>query len=176
MDLYLKVFLRLASIDDLSQLKFIYKKIVDNMNSNKLEIWDEIYTCEFLKEHIENNRLYVLVKNNEIIGAFALCDSNAGEEYIKWENKHAKALYIDRFGINVNYLKKGMGSVMLKKAIALANHKKAKYLRLFVVDENEPAINLYIKNGFKKAEGIYDEVIDDDFILHEYGFEIETTM
>jgi len=144
MELYLKVFLRLASIDDLSQLKFIYKKIVDNMNSNNLEIWDDIYPCEFLKEDIENNRLYVLVKNNEIIGAFALCDSNAGEEYIKWENKHAKALYIDRFGINVNYLKKEMGSVMLKKAIALANHKKAKYFAQKIL------MNTYLESIYLK--------------------------
>ena len=170
------MFLRLANIDDLSKLKSIYKKIVDNMNSNNLKIWDEIYPCEFLKDDIEENRLYVLVENNEIIGAFALCDLNAGEEYIEWENKHAKALYIDRFGINVNYLRSGMGSVMLNKAVSIANDKKAKYLRLFVVDENEPAIKLYIKNGFKKADGIYDEVIYDDFILHEYGFEIETTL
>ena len=170
------MFLRLANIDDLSQLKSIYEKIVENMNSNNLHIWDEIYPCEFLKDDIEKNRLYVLEKNDEIIGAFALCDSNAGEEYIEWENKPAKALYMDRFGVNVNYLRKGIGSVMLNKAIALANHKNAEYLRLFVVDENEPAINLYIKNGFKKADGIYDEVIDDDFILHEYGFEIETAI
>ncbi|MFR1906067.1 MAG: hypothetical protein ACLS28_10225 [Clostridium neonatale] len=39
------------------------------MNSNNLEIWDDIYPCEFLKADIENNRLYILVKNNEIIGA-----------------------------------------------------------------------------------------------------------
>ena len=32
-------------------------------------------------------------------------------------------------------------------------------------------INLYVKNGFKKADGVYDEVIDDDLVLHEFGFE-----
>lgn len=169
------MFLRLANTDDLLQLKSIYKKIVDNMNKNNLQIWDEIYPCEFLSDDIEKSRLYVLAENNEIIGAFALSDSNDGEKFIEWENKNAKALYIDRFGVNVHYLRKGMGSVMLNKAVALANDKNAEYLRLFVVDKNEPAINLYIKNGFKKADGIYDEIIDDDLILHEYGFEIETT-
>ena len=39
------------------------------------------------------------------------------------------------------------------------------------MDINQPAINLYIKNGFKRAEGIYDEIIDDNLTLHEYGFE-----
>lgn len=62
---------------------------------------------------------------------------------------------------------------MLKHAITLTKEKNAKYLRLFVVDTNKPAINLYIKNGFKKVDGIYEQRIDDDFILREYGFEIE---
>ena len=60
---------------------------------------------------------------------------------------------------------------MLNEAIAIARYKGAKYLRLFVVDINQPAINLYIKNGFKRAEGIYDEIIDHNLTLHEYGFE-----
>lgn len=47
------------------------------------------------------------------------------------------------------------------------------YLRLFAIDINKPAIRLYVKNGFKKAEGIYDEVFDDGFVLHEYGYEIK---
>ena len=37
----------------------------------------------------------------------------------------------------------------------------AEYLRLFVVDENYPAINLYKKTGFEKVDGIYDEVIKE---------------
>ena len=44
---------------------------------------------------------------------------------------------------------------------------------LFVVDVNEPAINLYRKNGFTKASGVYEEVFDDGFMLREYGYEIE---
>lgn len=39
------------------------------------------------------------------------------------------------------------------------------------MDINVPAIHLYIKNGFIRANGIYDEVIDKDLVLHEYGFE-----
>ncbi|EFC99841.1 hypothetical protein CLOSTHATH_01950 [Hungatella hathewayi DSM 13479] len=43
------------------------------------------------------------------------------------------------------------------------------------MDINKPAIHLYMKNGFEQADGIYDEVIDDDLVLHEYGFEIKTS-
>ncbi|WP_367565891.1 GNAT family N-acetyltransferase [Lacrimispora sp.] len=123
---------------------------------------------------MEKSRLYVLRKNDEIISAFALCNSNAGSDCIKWHSENARALYIDRFGVNVNYLRKGIGSIVLNKAIALARGLGAEYLRLFVVDINEPAIKLYIKNGFEKVDGIYDEIIDENLILHEFGFKIKT--
>ena len=52
---------------------------------------------------------------------------------------------------------------------------------LYCAEQSECAKNIpwpladkvYIKNGFKKVDGIYEERIDDDLILREYGFEIE---
>lgn len=35
--------LRLAIIEDLPQIKGMYKEIIENMNSNNIYIWDEIY-------------------------------------------------------------------------------------------------------------------------------------
>jgi hypothetical protein len=34
-------------------------------------------------------------------------------------------------------------------------------------------MNLYLKNGFRQVDGVYEEKIDDDIILREFGFEIE---
>lgn len=167
---------RLANVDDLPQLKVIYRDIILNMNKENIHIWDEIYPCEFFYDDIANNCLYILVEDKEIISAFALYDSSTGAECVKWENGQKKALYIDHFGVNINYLRKGIGGIMLQKAKMIAKEKGIEYLRLFVVDINKPAINLYIKNGFQKADGIYDEIIGDDIILHEVGFEIETSI
>ena len=165
---------RLADINDLPKLKAVYRDIIDNMNRSNIQIWDEMYPCEFFRDDIENNRLYILVEDiDDIVAAFALCESNAGESYVKWGNTHEKALYIDRFGVNVDYSRRGIGSIMLNHAITLTKRNKAKYLRLFVVDINKPAINVYLKNGFKQVFGIYEEKIDDNIILREYGFEIE---
>lgn len=166
--------LRLADLSDLPELKLVYQKIISNMNKENIQIWDEIYPCSFFEEDIKKRRLYVLTENGEIASAFALCSSNSGTDYINWKDKADKALYIDRFGVNVNYLRRGVGSMMLKKAAELAKEEGANCLRLFVVDINKPAINLYIKNGFEKADGIYDEIIDDDLVLHQFGFEIRT--
>lgn len=164
--------LKLAAKNDLQNLKAMYEKIIDNMNKNNIEIWDEIYPCEFLQDDIENKGLYILTEGDDIVAAFALCESNNGENHLKWKNSKAKALYIDRLGVNVNYLRQGIGGIIIKNAIEIAKQKNAEYLRLFVVDINKPAINLYLKNGFKQVDGIYEEKIDD-FVLREYGFEIE---
>ena len=164
---------RLAAIDDLQQIKIVYKEIIKSMDDNQIQIWDDIYPCDFFEEDIKNNRLYILMNNNEIVSAFVLCDKNAGEKSVEWKCDCCKALYLDRFGVNVNYLRKGIGSLMLRKAKETAKKLGDEYLRLFVVDINEPAIGLYIKNGFTRVSGIYDEVIDDDLILHEYGYELE---
>jgi ribosomal protein S18 acetylase RimI-like enzyme len=163
---------RLAVMQDLPQLKVVYKDIIQNMNDNQIEIWDNIYPCEFFEEDIKNEQLYVLYDNNEIVSAFVLCSTNSGKKPVNWKDNAGKALYIDRLGVNVNYSRKGIGSYMLTKAREKAKTLGAEYLRLFVVDINEPAICLYTKNGFTKASGFYDEVIDDELVLHEYGYEI----
>jgi len=164
---------RLADKADLPQLKAVYGKIIYNMNKNNIQIWDEIYPCEIFPNDVENGCLYVMTENDEIVSAFALYSSNAGKDYVEWENKQSKALYMDRFGVNVNYLRNGAGSKALGFAVEIAKEKGAEYLRLFVVDINKAAINFYIKNGFERAQGIYEERIDDDLILHEFGFELK---
>ena len=161
----------MAVMQDLSQIKSIYKNIIEKMNREQIQIWDDIYPCEFFEEDIRNNRLYLLHDNGVIVSAFVMCDTNSGEESIEWYDNQCRALYLDRLGVNVNYSRKGIGSLMLERAKETAKNLGAEYLRLFVVDINEPAIRLYIRNGFIKRNGVYDEVIDDDLILHEYGFE-----
>lgn len=126
-----------------------------------------------MTKDIKNNQLYVLLNNGEIVSAFVLSNTNLGEDAVKWNDNHAEAIYIDRLGVNIKYSKKGIGSLMLDKAKEIAKTLDAKYLRLFVVDRNIPAIQLYIKNGFVKVDGVYDEVFDDGFVLHEYGYEIK---
>ena len=163
---------RLAVMQDLTQIKSVYEDIIKKMNREQIQVWDDIYPCEFFAEDIRNNRLYVLLDNDKVVSAFVLCDANSGEKTIEWQDNQCRALYLDRLGVNVNYSRMGIGSLMLEKAKETAKKLGADYLRLFVVDINEPAIRLYIKNGFIRGNGVYDEVIDDDLILHEYGFEV----
>ena len=165
--------LRQAVMQDLPQLKDMYKQIIKDMNEQNIHIWDDIYPCEFFEEDIKNNQLYTLLNNEEIVSAFVLSNTNLGETAVEWNDKNAKAVYIDRLGVNVKYSRKGIGSLMLDKAKEIAKTLDAEYLRLFVVDINIPAIQLYTKKRFVKVNGVYNEVFDDGFVLHEYGYEIK---
>ena len=163
--------LRLANKQDLPQLKTMYKDIVENMNKNKITIWDDVYPSIFFERDILNKQLYVLEDDSVIVSAFCLCDDNI--DSIQWKEPAAKALYIQRLGVNVLYMQKGIGSKTLDEAKEIARKLNYNYLRLLVVDFNYPAINLYLKNGFVKKEGVHSEVIDEETILYEHGYEIE---
>lgn len=162
---------RIATLNDLQKLKVMYCAIVKNMYANNLKIWDDVYPVDFLENDIINEQLYVLVDENEVVAAFALCDKALGSDCVQWANPKGKALYLDRLGVNVSYTGKGIASKMIDEAKTVARQKGCEYLRLFVVDENMPAVSFYEKNNFRKANGVYDEVIDDDLTLHEYGYE-----
>ncbi len=162
---------RQATLRDLERIRSVFERIIQHMNEQQIEIWDDVYPCEYFEEDIREGRLYGLFDGEVPVAAFALCDSNSGERAVQWRCVQGKALYLDRFGVNVDYARRGIGSRMLDRARETARALGAKNLRLFVVDVNRPAIRLYEKCGFERAAGVYDEVIDDDFVLREYGYE-----
>ncbi len=164
--------IRKADIRDLTFLKEMYQKLVENMIKHQIFIWDDVYPSEFLEEDIQNEQLYVLEDEAVIKAAFALCCSNDGEKYVEWPLSQKNAFYIDRFGVNVDCLRQGIGSIALQEAAVLSQSKGAEVLRLFVVDSNLPAIKLYEKNDFIRAQGIYEEKIDEDITFYEYGYEL----
>lgn len=163
---------RLATMDDLPRLKAMYYAIIDRMEQDGLNIWDAVYPCEYFAEDIQHGRLYVCLEQGELAAGFALCQTNGGQSAVTWQQPGATALYLDRLGVNVQYGRRGVGSAALALAMALARAGNVQYLRLFVVDSNVPAIKFYQKNCFQMAQGHYDEVIDQDLVLREYGFEV----
>lgn len=164
---------RLAQMADLPQIKSIFAKIIEKMNAENGRIWDDTYPCEYFENDIKKRRLYVLTEDRVILSAFALWELEPDDERndICWESDPAKALYFGRFGVNVDYRKGGIGSIMIANAAAVAKAKGAEYLRVFVAENNKPAQNFYLKNGFEKTDVIYAEALDDDFILRQFGFE-----
>ncbi len=164
---------RLAKESDLLEIKTMYKKLINRMNKDGIDIWDDIYPCEFFVNDILNGNLYIALKNEVIVGAFALVNAHIGEEAVEWKDSGAKALYIDRLGVNIEFAKQGIGSELLTAASKIATKRAVKYLRLFVINYNHPAITLYEKCGFTKVNGVYKEVIDKNLVFEEFGYEMK---
>lgn len=164
---------RKASIADLEEVKRVYSKIVQKMLAEGYTIWDEVYPTEFFEDDIKNDALYVLYDGATPVSAFALYDSTRGDDAVTWEKDGAAAFYLDRFGINVDYQRKGCSRTAFDNACDTARTLGAEYLRLFVVDENLPAISFYEKCGMKRVDGYFNDHILGNVVLKEYGYEIK---
>ena len=165
---------RLAEINDLPQLKEVFTEVTKNMTKTCGEIWNDYYPCELFEGDIERKELYILEDKETIVSAIVLCKNNPAEEFIEWQDKNAEVLYVERFGVNVNYQRRGIAGKTLRFALDMAREEKAEYLRLFVVDRNFPAIALYEKFGIERKQGVFYEDIDDGIVYTEYGYEIKT--
>lgn len=88
-------------------------------------------------------------------------------------NPQGKAVYLERFGVNIRCKRQGFGALALEKARETARSKGFECLRLFAANSNIPAIHFYEKNRFSLAIGGYDEAFSDGCsALREYGYEI----
>ena len=162
---------RRATAGGLVCIREMFSHLVQHMKRDGIHIWDDVYPNEVLAEDVELGRLYVLLDGGTAVSAFALCEDCSGQGAVDWRDNDARAWYLFRLGVNVDYLRRGIGGVMIGKAVELTRELGGQYLRLFVVDCNKPAIDMYLKYGFWQVEGAYDQVIDGRE-LHEFGFEI----
>ena len=155
----------------------MFQKIITQMYNNSIKIWNEFYPYEEFEGDIIRNNLYLLTSKEVIVAVFGLYDSITGYEAFEWKDKKANALYLGRLGVNTNFLRKGIGSLILDHTQNIAIKKDKTFIRLLVIDENTPAIKLYKKNGFIKVPGTYCEFSEaSNKNIVELGFEKEVIL
>ena len=161
--------IKIATINDLDKINQLYKDLINDMHNRDVTIWNDYYPFFMFNEDIKLKRMYLVEENNEILSCFVLAKENNGEKSIEWSIDCNKAYYLDRFAVNVNHLKKGIGTKTLQIAENIAKEKGANYLRLFVVPCNIPAIKLYEKCNYIKRNGLY--ILEEDENIKMYGYE-----
>ena len=160
-----------AEPSDLPAVKEMYAALVARMDREGWSVWDETYPRDFVGKDIEQGQLYLLLEGDCLAGAFALPAHDNGEGDVPWEDKTAPARYVYRLGVAVEFGGQGLGKQSLEKIGELAKSQGAKYLRLFVAHENQPAIGLYRKMGFSQLPGEFGEFFLNGARLFEYAFE-----
>ena len=98
-------------------------------------------TISQLREHLFKDKLcsaIVASQGDNIIG-FALYYTS----YSTWKGK---CLYLEDFFVKKEFRKLGIGSMLFKEIIRIAENSNAKRLDWQVLDWNEPAISFYKKH------------------------------
>ena len=167
MDLHI----RRAEPSDLPAVKEMYAALVARMDREGWSVWDETYPRDFVGKDVEQGQFYLLLAGETLCGAFALPPQDEGEGDVPWRDSSAPARYLYRFGIAVEYRGKGLGKLALERIGELSRRLGARYLRLYVAYENEPALALYRKAGFVQLPGEFGEFLLDGTRLFEYAFE-----
>ena len=164
--------LQLATQNDLPLIKEIYKGVVDKMIADGIEMWNNDYPESALITDINDGELYLLKEGGKLLGAFALNTIALGEKHVKCEKDDAQVIYLKRMAVNATMQGKGIARLLIHYAKEEARSNGCEYLRLFVVDYNEPAINLYRSENFLQAEGLYEDNLTEELRFIELGLEI----
>lgn len=164
--------LRLASLSDLPALKKMMMLVIQNMDMNGIHIWNEFYPYEEFENDIQKGELYVMLSKQRVVGVFAVSVKMESQNFFKWQDKDANALYLCRLAVHPNFAGQGYATQALDEISKITKEKGFLFLRLTVAEINRPAIKFYQKNGFTQVDGVFNEFSPTlNKTIAEYGFE-----
>lgn len=127
--------------DNLFQLYELFKHAFKN------EILDKDYNIEKFEKHLK----YMNVKK-EVTFIYFNKDEPVGFLLGSFKEKNA---YIPAMAVLKKYRKSGFGKAMLQRSANLFKTKQCKIVSLDVLQDNSKAIDLYLKEGFKIDNEIF---------------------
>ena len=147
----MKLNMRKCTIDDLLVLReFSYNTYNDtfsymNTPSNMEAYLEQAFDISKLRDELlnSNSLFYFLYANEELAGYLKL------NEYIEQSDiNDPESIEIERIYVAKEFHGKGLGSILLNKAIDIASIQKKSYIRLGVWEKNHKALLFYKRNGF----------------------------
>ncbi len=116
---------------------------------------DSIFSKEEFCNIIKNKEMFVAKIEEKIVG-YVLLSSKEGK---KNGYRYRKELDIDAIGVDEDYRNKGIGTRLVDYVKKYAKDNSYTDLRLTVNEENENAIHLYEKMGFKVKNIAYSMMV-----------------
>lgn len=127
----------------------VVKHLEETVNYPK---WSKNYPCrESVKEAIKKGEQYACVENNEVLGAVVLNENpNGNYEAGNWrkELKRGEYLVIHTLAVDALAERKGIGGYIVDCCTEIAMREGYQAIRIDVVPDNVPAINLYQRKDF----------------------------
>jgi len=147
----MKLKIRECTIDDLLILReFSYKTFDDtfrhmNTPSNMKAYLEQAFVISKLRDELSNNNslFYFLYVDEQLAGYLKL-----NEDKAQTDINDPQSIEIERIYVTNDFQRKGLGSILLNKAIEIACIRKKTYVWLGVWEKNDKALQFYKRNGF----------------------------
>ena len=159
---------RQAQLTDHAAAVSLYTRVVDAMRGTPWDIeWDMAWhpTPALLTQAIERGELYVAVKDGEPVGAFVL-NGDQAPDYAKvaWgvDAPESKVSVLHLLAVSPVARGAGVGFALVHSAQKIAREAGSVTLRLDVLANNAPAIELYRRCGMRDL-GVYTLEIAEGF-------------
>lgn len=157
--------LRQAQPEDFNSVCTLYQKIIASLESRTnfpLWTWGVHPSQQSLKEALDNREIWLFEQNGQLCGSAFVNRVLEGEEQVSWQGNDAWCIHL--FGIDPVLGGKGLSDRFLQGLLAILKEKRADSIRLNLIEGNDPARNLYTRNGFEHR-GHYSVWLDDEGFL-----------
>lgn len=140
-----------AEITDLDEIEVLYRNVVQKMQENGIDQWDETYPdCEVLRADIEKRELYIGKNKSMICSAFVL-NQEVDVQYRNgaWNYPSADFYTFHRFCVNPIYQRQGIGRETIAYIEKLVRERNAETIRMDTFSGNPYALALYQNLGYQ---------------------------
>ena len=107
---------------------------------SSFEPYVAIPLAECIQRNLNNERVWVVEKENQVKGSIAITKYNNSTAQLRW------------YLLDESVQGKGIGGKLIKEAIGFSKDKKYKSIILWTFSELKKAIQLYQENGFILVE------------------------
>ncbi|WP_299762080.1 GNAT family N-acetyltransferase [uncultured Dokdonia sp.] len=146
-----------AKISEIPEILSLTKACAAFMISKGIYQWNEHYPSKKAFERdIKRNELYLLKKENQIIGTIVI-STFMDDEYttVNWLSPNEKNLYIHRLAVHPSFQKQGYAIQLMEYAEAFAKANNAISVRLDTFSQNPRNQRFYEQRGYKRLGNIY---------------------
>ena len=133
------------------------KACARHMSDRGIFQWNEYYpSAEVFKNDIENDELFVLEIQNDLIGVVAIT-TTMDEDYsaVKWLTPNKNNVYIHRLAVHPNHQGNGYAQKLMAFAESRARQSNFRSVRLDTFSQNKKNQRFYEQRGYTKLEDIY---------------------
>lgn len=149
--------IRKATFSDIDSILLLTKACAKDMINKGIYQWNEHYpSAEAFQNDINQNELYVLTNENQILGSIVISNS-MDDEYnaIKWLTPSDKNIYIHRLAVHPDYQGRGFAQQLMDFAEKHALEHGYSSIRLDTFSQNTRNQKFYELRGYIRLGSIY---------------------